>query len=456
MRNSVNTLPGGKIYPIIERMMNTVGLRKILLISGDIFLLYLALFLTVFLNFQEKFGETLAEHLLPFSILYFLWLVIFYIFGLYDLNIIRASFTFHSRLLSALGFGLVIGIILFYLFPILGITPRTNLLLNIFIFGTFMLGWRRLFYHFFSSRFLTNVGILGTNLEIETLGKEIIKRPYLGYKMVMGFNGQGDLLSQIQENKIDVLVVSQESKSDPKFLENLYRCLPARVNFMDWAKTYEMICDKIPLSFINQSWFLENLTEGGKKFYDFIKRAIDTTLALILLIATCPLWLMITLAIKLEDGGIILYKQKRIGKDRKSFILLKFRSMKTGAEKKTGPVWAKEDDPRATKIGRLIRRLHLDELPQMINVLKGDIALVGPRPERPEFVENLEKEIPHFHLRHLIQPGFTGWAQIKFRYGRSIMDSHEKFQYDLYYLKNRSILLDIGIILKTFQLFLKK
>lgn len=118
--------------------------------------------------------------------------------------------------------------------------------------------------------------------------------------------------------------------------------------------------------------------------------------------------------------------------------------------------WAEIEDPRVTKVGRFLRRTHLDELPQMINVIKGDISLVGPRPERPEFVNELEKQIPHYHLRHLIKPGFTGWAQLKFRYGRSVPDSLEKFQYDLYYIKNRGIILDLGILLKTFQLFLKK
>lgn len=130
--------------------------------------------------------------------------------------------------------------------------------------------------------------------------------------------------------------------------------------------------------------------------------------------------------------------------------------MRPEAEKTTGPLWAKEKDERATKIGEFLRKTHLDELPQMINVIKGNISLAGPRPERPEFVRQLEKEIPHYHLRHIIKPGFTGWAQIKFRYGRSVMDSQEKFQYDLYYLKNRSLFLDLGILLKTFQLFFKK
>ena len=128
--------------------------------------------------------------------------------------------------------------------------------------------------------------------------------------------------------------------------------------------------------------------------------------------------------------------------------------MKVGAEKGKA-IWAKKEDKRATKVGRFLRKIHFDEIPQMINVIKGDISLVGPRAERSEFVEKLEKEIPHYHLRHLIKPGFTGWAQIKFRYGRSVMDSREKFQYDLYYLKNRNILLDLGILLKTFRLLFR-
>jgi exopolysaccharide biosynthesis polyprenyl glycosylphosphotransferase len=225
---------------------------------------------------------------------------------------------------------------------------------------------------------------------------------------------------------------------------------------MDWAKAYEIICNKIPVSFVGQAWFLKNLKEGEKGLYDKTKNKIDIILAGLLLIVFSPLWLVIALLIKLEDGGPIFYSQERVGKDRKLFFLLKFRSMKIDAESKTGPVWAKNEDPRATKIGRWLRRMHLDELPQMINVLKGDICLVGPRPERPEFVEELDKEIPYYHIRHLIKPGFTGWAQLKFRYGRSVMDSKEKFQYDLYYMKNRSFLLDIGILLRTFQLFFKK
>ncbi len=214
--------------------------------------------------------------------------------------------------------------------------------------------------------------------------------------------------------------------------------------------------ERVLISSVNEVWFSENLKRGERSFYNKAKRITDVLLASFILLLTLPFWLFIGLAIKLDDGGPVLYSQKRIGKDKKSFFLIKFRSMKKEAEKETGPVWAKKEDPRTTKIGKLIRRTHLDELPQMINVLKGDIGLVGPRPERPEFVAQLEKEIPHYNLRHLIKPGFTGWAQIKFRYARSVIDSFEKFQYDLYYFKNRSLMLDFKILLKTFWLFFKK
>ncbi|PIZ89767.1 MAG: hypothetical protein COX88_02055, partial [Candidatus Nealsonbacteria bacterium CG_4_10_14_0_2_um_filter_35_20] len=240
-----------------------------------------------------------------------------------------------------------------------------------------------------------------------------------------------------------------------KLTQGLYKCLPLRINFMDLARAYEILLHKIPIDFVSQTWFLENLSEGEKKIYDKLKRFVDIILAFSIIIITSPLWLIFAVLIKLEDKGPVFYKQKRVGKDRNEFWLTKFRSMKIDAENGKAK-WAEKDDPRITKIGRFLRKIHLDELPQMLNILKGDISLVGPRPERPEFVKKLEKEIPHYHLRHIIRPGFTGWAQIKFRYGRTVEDSHEKFQYDLYYIKNRSLFLDLGILLKTFQLFFSK
>ncbi|MDO8264901.1 MAG: sugar transferase [Candidatus Parcubacteria bacterium] len=436
-------------------MTRGLNLKKILLFLGDLSLLYLALFLTLLLGFWKEFDRNVfIEHLLPFSILYSSWLIVFYIFGFYDLSLIRRKINLYSKASGALLICLIIGVIFFYSFSAFRLTPKTNLLLNIVLFGIFTISWREIFYYFFSSYFLNKTAILGTNNQILTLSQEIFNRPYLGYKIV-NFNSNQSILTQIKENDIDTLIVADDLKSDPKIANELYQSLQIKINFMDFSKAYELICQKIPLNSIDLTWFLENLREGEKGFYDRLKRGFDIIFATIIFLIFSPLFPLVALAIKIEDGGPILYKQERIGKNRRKFLLFKFRSMKKDAENGHA-IWAKENDKRITNIGMILRMTHLDELPQMINVLKGEISLIGPRPERPEFVSQLEKEIPHYHLRHIIKPGFSGWAQIKFRYGRSVIDSREKFQYDLFYLKNRSFLLDISILLRTFQLLFKK
>jgi len=434
-----------------------ISRRKILLILGDVFLLYLALYFALLIGFGGNFSwQIFSQHLLPFSILYLFWLIIFYIFGFYDFDLLKSPFAFLSRTLTGLGLCLFLSIIFFYLIPFFGITPKTNLLFNVLIFGVLTFGWRKLFFFFFSIYLLDKVAIFGKGDEVEKLKKEIKEKPYLGYKLIeIDLEVEEDLLEKIEKENINTIVFTEEFEENPKFLSALYNSISLGVNFLDFATAYESITEKIPISMISKTWFLENLKEGGKKVYDKFKRIFDTVFTFLILTLTSPLWPLIALSIKIEDGGPVFYLQERVGKNKKVFKLIKFRSMIPEAEKE-GPKWAKIEDERITKIGRFLRQSHLDELPQMLNVLKGDISLVGPRPERPEFVAQLEKEIPHYHIRHLIKPGFTGWAQIKFRYARTVMDSFEKFQYDLYYLKNRSLFLDLRILLKTFNLFFKK
>lgn len=427
--------------------------RKFLLFLGDFILLYISLFLTLFIRYFKNFNlEILSTHLFPFSILYFIWLIIFYIFGIYDLLPVKSELLF--RMFSSLSLSLLISISFFYFLPIFGIAPKTNLILNILIFGILILIWRFSFSILFSNYFLNKTAILGTGEEIGKLKKEISENPSLGYKL-LSINLAKPLSDQIRKEGIDTIIFTSEFEEDPNFLTALYLCLSLGVNFLDIATAFEQILEKIPVSQVSKVWFLENLKEGEKKIYDKLKRIFDIVLAFLILILTLPIWPLITLAIKLEDKGPVFYLQERVGKNKKIFKLIKFRSMIPEAEKE-GVKWADIEDKRITKVGKFLRRFHLDEIPQMINILKGDISLVGPRPERPEFVEKLEKEIPHYNLRHIIKPGFTGWAQIKFRYARSIIDSLEKFQYDLYYIKNRNFILDLKILLKTFQLFFKK
>ena len=437
-------------------MFNTLALRKFFLLISNILLLYAALFLTLLFRFGKNFTSAVfAEHFPPFTILYAVWLIVFYAFGFYELGIFKKSRSFYVRTVASLLINLALGMIFFYLFPSFGIAPKTNLFLDILIFGVLFVIWRKVVFSLFSSRFLNKIAVLGKTPEAETLVKEIENNVYLGYKFVGFLEPESNISAAIEKEKIDTLVLATDLQGRPRLIQNLYQCLPSRINLMDLSRAYEIIFEKIPISYLTQIWFLENLKERRKSMYDKVKRGMDVVLTFIILLITLIFWPLIALAIKLDSRGPVFYRQERIGKDKKPFWLIKFRSMVVQAEK-DGPKWATEKDERATKVGNFLRKTHLDEIPQMLNVLKGDISLVGPRPERPEFVSQIEKEVPHYHLRYLIKPGFTGWAQIKFRYGRSIMDSQEKFQYDLYYIKNRSLFLDLSVLLKTFQLFFKK
>jgi len=430
-------------------------IRKISLVLGDLLFAYGALWTTVYLRFSANWGwDSFYQHLLPFSILYAVWFVLFYIFGLYDLDRTSPKTELLTRLAACLSLCLAIGAIFFYTVPLFGITPKTNLVINIILLGVFIIIWRQIFYWLFSSLFLKNVGVLGKNHWTEKLINEIKNNPQLGYRFIKFFNIGLPLAPQIKKDKINTLIIAQSIAQQKNLTRELYSCLPLGINFLALPTAYEIIFQKIPVDFINQEWFLSNLAEGEKKAYDKIKRLLEIFLAITIIALTSPAWLVIAFLIKKEGKGKVFYKQQRAGKEGKLFWLYKFRTMRPDAEK-NGPEWAKKNDDRATKIGKILRKIHLDELPQMLNILKGDISLVGPRPERPEFVKKLEREIPHYQLRHIIKPGFTGWAQIKFRYARTAMDSQEKFQYDLYYLKNRSFFMDLGILLKTFQILFR-
>jgi lipopolysaccharide/colanic/teichoic acid biosynthesis glycosyltransferase len=187
----------------------------------------------------------------------------------------------------------------------------------------------------------------------------------------------------------------------------------------------------------------------------FLKRAVDLLAATAVLVVTAPLGLCVALLIKMEDGGPIFFRQRRVGLGGVVFLLSKFRSMRVDAEAETGPIWAQPDDPRVTRVGRWIRLLHVDEIPQAWNVLRGEMSFVGPRPERPEFTQALEQALPFYGWRHLVRPGLTGWAQINYRYGASVEDTRHKLEYDLYYLRHYSLFGDLAIVLRTVTRIMK-
>jgi len=221
---------------------------------------------------------------------------------------------------------------------------------------------------------------------------------------------------------------------------------------------YEELNGKLPVEHMSDDWLVLN---GGfdllhNHLTQRLKRLIDLSVAVCGLLVSAPLWLLVGVAIKIDDGGKVLYRQRRVGKNGSVFQVVKFRSMRPDAESLTGAVWADDGDSRITRVGHLIRKLRIDEIPQMWNVLKGEMSFVGPRPERPEFVATLSDKIPYYSLRHLVEPGITGWAQIRYHYGGSVEDALEKLKYDLYYIRHVSVLMDLQIILSTVRVVLRQ
>ena len=434
----------------------TLTTKKTILFILDIFSFYLALIITLFLGFGKNLSWAIIRlHFVAFSYLYPIFATSLFIFDNYNLNK-KHSFSIVIKLTATIILFSILAIAFFYTFNSLGVTPKINLLIFVIVVSILLLTIRVALFSLFSSHFQNKVLIFKKTKDSKELAKNLKDNPQLGYKFI-GFINKKDLPSLkeiISKNNIQTIVIAKDVSVDPKTAQFFSTLIPLGINFLTLSRAYEIIFRKIPLNYLNEAWALENLEGNKKTIYEKTKRLSDIIGALLIILISWPLWLIISIAIILEDGYPVFYHQERIGKNNQPFILIKFRSMKKNAEV-SGPRWAKTKDTRVTKVGRVLRILHLDELPQMINVLKGEISLVGPRPERPEFVEKLEKEIPFYNLRHTILPGFTGWAQINFRYARSIQDSFEKFQYDLYYIKNRSLILDLETLLKTLGLFFR-
>jgi sugar transferase (PEP-CTERM system associated) len=280
--------------------------------------------------------------------------------------------------------------------------------------------------------------------------------PDAGDRVPAGFSLLGkvkDLLNLARELRPDLILVALAEMRRALPAEQLLECRLQGIRVEDWPTFYEKQTGKILVANLRPSWLI--FSDGFVKTDTtrMVKRAIDVALALIGLLVTLPLMAVVACAIRLDSRGPILFRQRRVGENGRIFVLKKFRSMTVDAER-DGAVWATAQDPRVTRVGRWLRRSRLDELPQFWNVLVGDMSFVGPRPERPEFVDTLQREIPFYMGRHSVKPGITGWAQVRHRYAASVEDSMEKLQYDLYYIKNLSPLLDLVILLNTLQVIL--
>src|SRR3990167_294077 len=433
-------------------------MRKTTLLLIDVALLYGSLVAMLSLRYQSNLGGQFAIHLLPLTIFFVIWLVIFYISNLYDQRTLRNTIFFYSRLFEAIIVATVISTSFFYLIPFFGIAPKTNLALFILIFTMLEFGGRSLFNSIVETRFKKLILIVGDNEQAQELTLFIKENPQLGYtvKEIIDIQQTAHLSEVMTTANLDTIVISPSAYQTPEIRDIFYKALGQKINFYGLATFYERLTGRVPLDAIDQIWFLENLSEGNKRVYETLKRFYDIIFGLIFGTISLVLYPFVIISIQLGSPGPLFYTQTRIGRLGKSFKMIKFRTMILDAEASTGAVWAKDDDQRVTGIGKFLRRSRIDELPQLWNIIKGEMSLVGPRAERPEFHETLKREVPFYEERYLIKPGLSGWAQINYPYGASVKDAAEKLKYDLYYIKNRSFLLDLGIILKTIRIALSQ
>ena len=361
----------------------------------------------------------------------------------------------------------LIGFLFFYV-TTTGISPKTVMVIDLAIFGLLFILWRRLFNRVIVyKKFLENAVIAGLSKNTLELAREINSKPQMGLRIagIVWPDKKGDklrdgkikLISEIEklkeflkEKNVKTIIIDESAKDYPKLINELYKSLNLQVAILDLPTFAEKFTGKVLINSIGQMWFLENIKESNKQFYEIVKRVMDIIISLILLGISLPCLPFIYLIIRLTSKGPGFFMQQRTGKNGRKFMAVKFRTMYQNAET-SGPQWAQKDDPRVTKAGKWFRKTRIDELPQLLNVLRGEMSFIGPRPERPEFIEKLKEIIPFYETRLLVKPGLTGWAQINFPYGASEEDAMQKLQYDLYYIKNRSLALDLSILLKTIK-----
>jgi len=393
-----------------------------------------------------------------------------YYFDLYDLKIFRSNFELSIRLLQSLGVSSIILAVLYYLFPFL-IVGRGIFLISLGFMGAVIVSWRVIYNHILRTRQLDQrIMIVGSGQLAKSIAQEIIDKADTGFKVV-GFitdnpervgkklvnpsviGDQSQILEIAMKEKVDRIIVALEERRGKFPEDQLLNCKMRGIPVEDGIEFYEHLTGRLQVESLRPSVLI--FSDGFKKskLTMWTKRAIGLSFSSVGLALLSPLILIISILIKVDSRGPIFYRQERVGRDGKVFRLLKFRSMVKNAEL-NGPVWAEPNDKRITRVGRWIRKWRLDEIAQMFNVLKGDMSFVGPRPERPYFVEALRREIPYYDRRFSVKPGITGWAQIKYQYGASKIDALEKLKYDLYYIKNLSPLFDLLIIFETIKVVL--
>ena len=458
-------------------LKNPCSKNKFIIFLGDILLIAVSLSLTILLCslFKAQFGFKLLQRPLKPYVLCLtavIYLTMLYIFEMYEVRR-RYEKTYIFALLSAVS--IVTFLIMFSLAKVIRINQATMVHIAIFfVFSIFFLHlWRMIFIKIFrrSEYFNKRVLFIGTDILTQAIIRESKDTDYNVQGLIpenaevskdkcdLNILGNlNDLKSIMSLHKIQVLVTACDTCLSADIIKQVYEYKLKGIQICDSIHFYEILTRKVPIRHYLEKnklpYFNLNIFESS--IFKNLKRAFDIIVATALLIVLFPLFLMVAILVRLTSQGPIFYFQERLGFQENPFKLIKFRTMIKNAESKTGPQWALKEDRRVTRIGRFLRKTRLDELPQFINILKGELSFVGPRPIRKYFADIIEKQVPFYPLRFSIKPGLTGWAQVHYDYGANIEGQVEKFQYDLYYLKHACFFLDLFIMLKTLQTIVRR
>lgn len=448
-------------------------LRGVILFTGETLLIFTSILLATVVRFVgADYLVTNFWILLPKVVLIIaVCQLVFHYTDFYDLQATGCPLRLALRLIQSLGVASIILAFIYYCAPDM-VVGRGIFLIGISFIAILTYGWRFLTYLLFQTKRLSQkIIIVGSGNLARHVAQEILARENFALEIV-GFVdkdpgkvgqtilnpmiiGTYDQLGDIAKRHIPAtLVVAIDDRRGGFPLDELLACKMQGIAIEDHITFLEKLTGKLMVENLNPSHLI--FSDGFKKSKIMVttRRLIEIFLSLAGLIILWPLILLVSILIKMDSQGPVLFKQERVGENGKIFNIYKFRSMRSDAESHTGPIWAGEHDPRITRVGRHIRKFRIDEIPQLWNVLKGDMSFIGPRPERPCFVEELSKTIPYYSQRHSVKPGITGWAQIKYSYGASVEDALEKLKYELYYIKHMSPLFDLFILFETVKIVL--
>src|ERR1700732_205018 len=450
-----------------------VPVKTIILAITESALIVLSIMLAAWIRFGSL-ADTRWYLTRPYTAVQFLLVVVvcwvcLYYNDLYDLQTVARRTELVVHLMQALGVAVLILGVLYYFDPDLSLGRGVSAL-ALFLIFTVLLVWRsavdasKLFRPVYSG-VIAGTGTSGVRLVREILALPELNIKVLGFLDEKGLNigkplvnpgivgGVAEIEDFVRREQVDWVVLAFSERRGVMPTTELLRLKLAGIRVEEAHSLFEKLKGGVMLERLSPSWLV--LSEGFRKdvLVMFTKRALDVLISGLAVIVLSPLLFLCAAAIFLESGSPILFRQERVGLHGHTFSILKFRSMKQDAEEGKA-IWATRDDPRVTRVGRIMRPFRLDELPQLINILRGDMSLVGPRPERPEFVRMLGEEIPYYHERHTVRPGLTGWAQIKYQYGSSVHDAKTKLEYELFYIKHLSLFLDLAIVFRTIQVVL--